>query len=156
MGFEITLTQDGDAARGEITLGEGREDFAPCLTHFSIAQYRSQWQRALRLAVIERQSAALFQSIEIDTRGYGTIWMYPLVPSDDVNGVYVTERFMPIVVHPELLLERRYEEYDDGTIGPEIMSYFLDLRAPERFFGYMDDTVAGISNWYYPNGDFPL
>lgn len=162
MAFEIKLTQTDSTAIGEITLGEHRETFIPDLTHFTADQYRAQWKRALTRAVVHRESAALFQSLEIDNSGFGTLWLYPLVPSEDAklnkdaDGIYVTERFMPIVIDPHLLLERRFHQQDDGTNGPEIMSNFLDMTAPDRFFGYLDDTVSGISHWYYSNGNFPV
>ena len=103
--------------------------------------------------------------------GIGTLWLYPIIPSEmagelgdaksrlsdfpsnEDGGIYITERFMPVTVKASNFEQRHYYWFEDGSRGEELALYYLDLSAPERFFGYMNYNVADFSHWYFANAN---
>lgn len=173
MVFSICFTDDDDPQflQGSISLGEHLETFHASLKDFSRDQYEQQWSNAMRVALTERRPTALFQSVNIRDDGVGTLWLYPIVPSElavgtddkilsmsdspkrDGAGVYLCERFMSVTVKASNFEQRIYEEFEDGSKGAELALYYLDLAAPERYYDYIDYAIGNVSNWYYPNSD---
>jgi len=173
MNFSILFlgNDDSQSCKGSILLGEHAETFQSCLKDFSRDQYEQQWLNALRIVLRDRRPTALFQSVDIVDDGVGTLWLYPIIPSEfagdtaekrlrlsdfprrDDAGVYLGERFMPVTVKASNFERRFYEEFEDGSKGDELAFYYLDLTAPERFFGYLGDDIADVSHWYFPNSD---
>lgn len=173
MTFSIRYLEDedGQSNLGKILLGEHNETFYSNLKDFSRYQYEQQWLTALRIVLKERRTAALFQSVDIGEDGFGTLWLYPIVPSEFAGdtdqkkqrlknfpeiedaGVYLGERFMPVTVKASNFERRFYSEFEDGSKGDELSLYYLDLSVPERFFGYLDDNIADVSHWYFANSD---
>lgn len=110
------------------------------------------------MAVQDRKVSALFFNVDLEVDGTGWLWFFTLIPSEETaleersdTGVFITQRFVPVCTQPGSFLTRRFLEYEDGTKGEELSFYFLDLDQPERFFGYLDTTVAGVSSWYVDN-----
>ncbi|SHE93812.1 hypothetical protein SAMN05444273_103205 [Litoreibacter ascidiaceicola] len=170
MKFSIQFSSN-NGCNGSITLGEHLETFRSSFGCFSRAQYEQQWINALKIILEERRPTALFVSVEIGDDGVGTLWLYPIVasefagdtddkrmrlsdfPDQEDAGVYIGERFMPVTVDVSNFERRIYLEFEDGSKGDEIALYYLDLSAPERFFGYLGDDIADVSHWYYSNSD---
>lgn len=170
MRFSIQFSSDEDC-NGSISLGDHLETFHSSIDHFSRDQYEQQWINALRITLEERRPTALFQNVEIGDDGVGTLWLYPIVasefagdtdskrlrlsdfPKQEDAGVYIGERFMPVTVDVSNFERRIYLEFEDGSKGDELALYYLDLSAPERFFGYLGDGIADVSHWYFSNSD---
>ncbi len=169
IGFTGEPAPDG-GRRGEITLGDRLETFSADTRHFAPDRYERQWRRALEMALVGREVAALFHSVSLDADGVGQLWLYPVIPSElaeipeaarrqtaswqgDDGGVYLAERFLHVTTEPDNFRRRIYTEFEDGTRGEELALHFLDLDAPERVFGYLDGALAGISHWYLANAE---
>lgn len=173
MSFNIGFSDhfDGDVCEGSISLGKRNETFHAGLNTFSRSDYVRQWESALKTVLVERRTTALFYNVDIGQNGVGTLWLYPMIPSEwagdteskrarlrnfpecDDAGVYICERFVNVTVDPLNFEQRFFEEFEDGSQGEELALYFLDLACPERIFGYLDDNVADVSHWYFSNAD---
>jgi len=170
LAFSIQFSGDRDGD-GWISLGNHTETFQSSFSHFSRAQYERQWKQALKTALEDRRPAALFQNVAIGDDGVGTLWLYPIVasecagdtenkrrglknfPEQQDDGVYISERFMPVTVDVSNLKRRIYLEFEDGTTGHELALYYLDMSAPERIFGYLDENFVNLSHWYFSNSE---
>lgn len=166
--------QDGIFGHGYISLGDYVENFYSCLNDFSREQYKQQWINALKMILEERRTTALFQSVEVDGDGVGRLLLYPVVPSElagntdfkkshlsdfptqENAGVYIGERHMSVTTKASNFERRIYLELEDGSRGHELALYYLDLAAPERFFGYLDEDIADVSHWYFSNNDIEM
>ncbi|OUS38322.1 hypothetical protein A9Q94_02675 [Rhodobacterales bacterium 56_14_T64] len=173
MTFTVSFSDEvmTDQAKGSISLGDNLETFYSDLRSYSCEEYKAQWKAAISTSMRERRTTTLFKSVDLDGSGVGRLWLYSIVPSEIAgdtpkkqtqledfpacisDGVYLTERFMNVTVRHKSFNKRIYLQYEDGTFGEELALYFLDLAAPERFFGYLDDNVCHISHWYSPNSD---
>jgi hypothetical protein len=174
MSFFIRFHADEDedgACFGSVSLGDDTEDFRTILDHFSRDQYEAQWRNALRIVLAERRPVALFTSVKLGDDGLGRVWLFPIIPSElagervtmrpylrdfpepEDAGVYVCAGFRHVTVTAANFEKRIYLEFVDGTRGEDLSLYFLDLATPERFFGYLDHDVVGISHWYHPNSE---
>lgn len=159
MRFDLRfIGPDGGAeAEGQIFLPPVEEGFVADLSHYSRAQYQCQWRAALRRALEERRIAALFQSVEIGADGVGQLRLYPVIPAEcagagasaEQGGIYLCERVMWVTLRPEAFVRRPRLAYEGGTEGADLALYFLDLAAPERFYGYLDSRICGLSHWYF-------
>ena len=134
--------------------------FSSSLKSFSKDDYESLWKTSVQKSVLERQVTALFTDVWLETDGTGWLWFYTMVPSEETEeeeysdtGIFITQRFVPVCTKPESFLTRKFIEFDDGTKGEELAFYFLDLRCPERFFGYLDTNISGVSRWFIKNQD---
>ena len=168
MDFSIHFQSGSRETEAAITLG-AIETFYPNLESFTQADYERQWNDAVRLCLRERKCVALFASAEIAKDGIGTLWLYPLIPSEIAGevesarsrlegfpseedaGAFIGERFMPVTIKASNFERRIYEWFEDGSRGDELALYYLDLSAPERFFGYIDHQMAHVSHWYVSN-----
>ncbi|NRP13025.1 hypothetical protein XMM379_000820 [Aliiroseovarius sp. xm-m-379] len=173
MSFSISFNRSDKAVAGtgEISLGRQSETFSSCFKHFDLKQYEAQWKSALRITLTERRTSALFSSIELDDDGVGRLWLYSVIPSElagdtaskrarltdfpaqEDAGIFIGQRFMNVTVNISNFERRIFETYADGSHGDELALYYLDLSAPERFFGYLDDNIADCSHWYFSNED---
>ncbi|WP_370303333.1 hypothetical protein [Pseudooceanicola sp.] len=173
MSFSISFHGEptGEACEGSISLGEFAETFHADLRSFSRQRYEQQWSDAVKAVLSDRKVVCLFYNVELNEEGYGLLWTYPIVPSElagdtlskkkrlenfpdrEDDGVYVTERFLNVTVKSENFERRLFWEFEDGSQGEEISLYYLDLSVPERLFGYMNDNIADVSHWYFPNSD---
>lgn len=153
-------TSDQPHSEGKISLDGKVETFTASTQLFSKAEYENHWKNSVRKAVQDRQVSALFSDVNLENDGTGWLFFYTLIPSEETTegthsntGVFVTQRFVPVCTKPESFLTRKFIEYDDGSKGEELSFYFLDLDHPERFFGYLDTNILGVSNWFVKNRD---
>ncbi|WP_294226141.1 hypothetical protein [uncultured Shimia sp.] len=171
MAFSIKFTNkiESDFCHGQIDIGAFCETFETHLNAYSLKQYQHQWKDALSVLIKERTPVALFTSINLDDDDIGFLWMYWLVPSETAGdadyrkeqlcnypmqadaGYYVGQRFMFVTTEARNFERRVYMPYEDGSQGPELALYYLDLSAPDRIFGYLDDHLEDASHWYVSN-----
>ncbi len=156
--YEDTSREDN--CEGSILLSGVPEKFIASLTSFSMTSYQKQWSDAIRMVKYDRKPSALFTNVDLGDDGTGWLWIYTLIPSDELElegqsekGVYITNSFYPVCTNPSSFLKRSFLEYEDGTKGDELAFYFLDLQHPERFFGYLDTAICERSYWFLADAD---
>lgn len=151
--------------QGKIYLGERYETFLTSTEFFSRELYISQWKNAIYSALNTRQITALFTNIQLSKEGYGHLWLFNIIPAEEAGivnekdrkeGVYVTQQFFNITVNTGNFRKRIYCEDADGASNDEfeLSLYYLDMNAPEKFYGYLDGRICGVSSWHYNNLDF--
>jgi len=161
--FKVSFKSDAEhreSCEGIIYLEGVPETFVASLGHFSKEAYVNQWTEAIQTASRDRKPAALFSNVDLEEDGTGWLWYYTLIPSEEVNyggkhesGIYITHSFKPVCTNPKSFLTRKYVELEDGTKDEELALYFLDLKQPDRFFGYLDTEIFGRSHWFVRDGD---
>ena len=161
--FHISFTNDfaeDESCEGAILLNGLPDTFISSLSFFSKQSYENQWAKAIRMASCDREITALFSNVDLDVDGTGWLWFYTLIPSEDViseghqeKGIFITHSFKPVCTDPKSFLTRRFIEFEDGSLGEELSFYFLDLKYPERFFGYLDPQICEISHWFVSDKD---
>jgi hypothetical protein len=171
VAFSIKFTDkvESDFFHGQINIGAYCETFETHLNDYSLEQYQRQWKDALSILITERTPVALFTSVNLDEDGIGFLWICWLVPSEtagDANyrrqqlddypkqddaGYYVGQRFMFVTTEARNFERRIYLEYEDGSKGQELALYYLDLSAPDRIFGYLEDHLEDAAHWYVSN-----
>lgn len=125
--------------------------------HVAPAFYVAQWQKAVVTAVCQRRISCLIVNLDINEEGVGAVWVWWLIPSEDVNGagaelrepgIFLTQQFLPVTTDVRAFLRSRS---DTELPDSEQDYYFLNIENVQRFYGYGDARISGISNWYYPN-----
>lgn len=171
MAFSIKFRDkiESNFYHGQIEIGAFCETFETHLNDYTLEQYQRQWKDALSILITERTPVALFTSVNLDEDGIGFLWMYWLAPSETAGdasyrreqlvdypkqadaGYYVGPRFMFVTTEARNFERRVYLEYADGSQEQELALYYLDLSAPDRIFGYLDDHLDGADHWYVSN-----
>lgn len=164
--FHISFNENTsleDSCQGSILLAGTPESFIASLSYFPRASYVKQWADAIRTVKHDRKPSALFSNVDLKADGTGWLWFYTLIPSEDIysenaqeKGVFITQSFKPVCTDPNSFLTRRFIELEDGTVDEELSFYFLDLKHPERFFGYLDTEICGRSHWFVNDTDIQL
>ncbi len=162
--FSIRFTSDdprNPVQTGELVVSSEVETFEASIGVLSRNQYVLAWANALDKALYEREITCLIFDVIVDDLGNGRVSYFSLIPSEfargadtfstDTSGLFVTESFKNITVHPENLRTRRYLEFVDGSTGPELAVYFFDPDAPDRFFLYLDSSISNLWSRYLSN-----
>ncbi len=150
---------------GNIYLETSPETFSSSTQFFSRKDYQRQWKNAIHTVLKKRVIAGLFTNIELFDEGHGRLWLFNLIPHEDAivareedrkEGIYVTQQFFNVTIDTKNFQKRMFFEYEDGTYDNdfELSLYYLDLDAPEKFYGYLSGYVCGVSSWHFKNSDF--
>lgn len=142
-----------DEKTAGILLDDHYEKFSLNLKDWTKDDYIKQWKHAAKYSLENRELSCLIKSYECAYYHVKAINVYTIIPAEMIysdnrdESFFITESFLFITENAETFNSNEAFDIIKNNFGNYFPIYYFNISRLDKFYLYLSEVVAGISNW---------